>query len=108
MSQLFFSKGNIVRIPSISQEKAFQLSISALLLTTCGTVFGESRLKIRDKAVTPPMEFYDTDKDGYVSAEEAAAQRMSSRVFQSLDINHDGRLNKDEFSKMPPLGVEER
>ncbi|MBN9126592.1 MAG: hypothetical protein J0I90_03260 [Nitrosospira sp.] len=33
---------------------------------------------------------------------------MSSRVFQSLDINHDGRLNKDEFSKMPPLGMEER
>ncbi|HVW64831.1 MAG TPA: hypothetical protein VHB01_07430 [Nitrosospira sp.] len=97
-----------MKTPSILQGKAFQLSISALLLTVCGTVFGEARLETRDKAVTPPMEFYDIDKDGYVSAEEAAAQGMSRQVFQSLDINHDGRLNKDEFSKMPPLGVEKR
>jgi hypothetical protein len=90
------------------REKAFQLSISVLLLSISWTVFSEDKLETRDKGITPPMEFYDTDKDEYVSAEEAAAQGMSSRIFESLDINHDGRLNRDEFSKMPPLRVEEK
>ena len=90
------------------QGKILQLSISALLLSISCIVLGENKLETRDNAITPPMEFYDADKDEYVSAEEAAAQGMSSRIFESLDINHDGRLNKDEFSKMPPLRVEER
>jgi hypothetical protein len=97
-----------MEIPSMLQAKVFQLSTSVLLLSISWTVFGENKLETRDKAITPPMEFYDADKDEYVSAEEAAAQGMSSRVFESLDINHDGRLNRDEFSKMPPLRVEEK
>jgi hypothetical protein len=92
----------------MSRKNILQLSIPILLLSASWTVFGKNELETRDHAVTPPMEFYDTNKDEYISAEEAAAQGMSSRIFESLDINHDGRLNQDEFSKMPPLRAEEK
>jgi Ca2+-binding EF-hand superfamily protein len=55
----------------------------------------------------PPLELYDTDKDGYVSAEEAARQKMPARTFESLDVDRDGRLNKDEFGKAPPMRLKE-
>jgi Ca2+-binding EF-hand superfamily protein len=35
---------------------------------------------------------------------EAAVQKMSPQVFRSLDIDRDGRLNRNEFTKVPPMG----
>lgn len=98
-----------MRTLSILRKKKLQVSLSSVLLLSvaCG-VHGETHSDNKDKTVTPPLEFYDVNKDEHVSAEEAAAQGMSSRVFKSLDINHDGRLSRDEFGKMPPLRVEER
>ena len=98
-----------MRTSSILRKKKLELSISGVLLLSiaCG-VHGGANSDNKDKTVTPPLEFYDADKDEHISAEEAAAQGMSSRVFKSLDINHDGKLSKDEFSKMPPLHVDER
>lgn len=58
------------------------------------------------EAVAPPWELYDTDEDGYISVEEAEAQKMSSQTYNSLDIDRDGRLNKDEFAKAPRIKVE--
>jgi Ca2+-binding EF-hand superfamily protein len=57
------------------------------------------------EAVAPPWELYDTDEDGYISVEEAEAQKMSSQTYNSLDIDRDGRLNKDEFAKAPRIKV---
>lgn len=58
------------------------------------------------EVVAPPWELYDTNEDGYISLEEAKAQRMSSQTYNSLDIDRDGRLNKDEFSKAPRIRLE--
>jgi hypothetical protein len=60
-------------------------------------------MESKSQAIAPPWELYDTDKDDYISAEEAAAQKMPSSTFEALDIDRDGRLNKDEFSKAPPV-----
>jgi Ca2+-binding EF-hand superfamily protein len=58
------------------------------------------------EAVAPPWELYDTNEDGYISLKEAEAQKMSSQIFNSLDIDRDGRLNKEEFSKAPRIRLE--
>lgn len=55
------------------------------------------------ETVTPPWELYDADEDGYITMKEAAVQKMSPQVFRSLDIDRDGRLNRDEFTKVPPI-----
>ncbi|SCX45003.1 EF-hand domain-containing protein [Nitrosospira sp. Nsp1] len=55
------------------------------------------------EAVAPPWELYDTNEDGYISTDEAAAQGMSARTFKGLDIDRDGRLNRDEFAKAPRI-----
>jgi Ca2+-binding EF-hand superfamily protein len=46
---------------------------------------------------------YDKDDDGYKNMKEAAVQKMSPQVFHSLDIDRDGRLNRNEFTKVPPM-----
>lgn len=53
--------------------------------------------------ISAPWELYDTNKDDYISPEEAEAQKMPARLYNSLDIDRDGRLNQDEFSKAPPI-----
>ncbi|MBA4141628.1 MAG: EF-hand domain-containing protein [Nitrosospira sp.] len=59
------------------------------------------------EVIAPPFELYDTNKDDYISIEEAAAMKMPARIFNGLDIDRDGRLNKEEFTKMPPIRLNE-
>ena len=61
----------------------------------------------KQEKISPPLKFYDTDDDGYVSAEEAASQKMPAKTFESLDVDRDGRLNKDEFGEAPPMRLKE-
>ncbi len=61
----------------------------------------------KQEKISPPLKFYDTDDDGYISAEEAASQKMPAKTFESLDVDRDGRLNKDEFAKAPPMRLKE-
>ncbi|HKX53381.1 MAG TPA: EF-hand domain-containing protein [Nitrosospira sp.] len=65
-------------------------------------VSAERKPDVRE-AVTPPWELYDADEDGYITMKEAAVQKMSPQVFHSLDIDRDGRLNRNEFTKVPPI-----
>lgn len=65
-------------------------------------VSAERKPDVRE-VVTPPWELYDTDEDGYITMREAAVQKMSPQVFHSLDIDRDGRLNRNEFTKVPPM-----
>jgi Ca2+-binding EF-hand superfamily protein len=65
-------------------------------------VSAERKPDVRE-AVTPPWELYDADEDGYITMKEAAVQKMSPQVFHSLDIDRDGRLNRNEFTKAPPI-----
>lgn len=65
-------------------------------------VSGERKPDARE-VITPPWELYDADEDGYITMKEAAVQKMSPQVFRSLDIDRDGRLNRNEFTKAPPI-----
>ena len=71
-----------------------------------------ARLMLRETSsksrggMAPPWELYDADDDGYISFKEAAAQKMPKQTFEGLDIDRDGRLNKEEFAKMPPVQMD--
>jgi hypothetical protein len=86
-----------------------------LLIVSTGLIFSISCLhaevpaESKPKTITPSWEvyweLYDTNKDDYISVEEAAQQKMPPQTFESLDIDRDGRLNKNEFSSAPPIRV---
>jgi Ca2+-binding EF-hand superfamily protein len=81
------------------------------MIAACGLparVFAEAGVSAERKpdareVVTPPWELYDIDEDEYITMKEAAVQKMSPQVFRSLDIDRDGRLNRNEFTKVPPM-----
>ena len=39
----------------------------------------------------------DTDKDGFISVEEASTDEPLSNVFKGLDVDEDGMLSSVEF-----------
>jgi len=39
----------------------------------------------------------DTNKSGYLSRKEAAADPALARDFDKFDLNHDGKLNRTEY-----------
>ena len=43
----------------------------------------------------------DTDKDGFISRQEAAAQPEVAANFEEADRNRDGRLSLEEFESVP-------
>lgn len=85
----------------------FKLQWLAILIAgAAGPAYAEAPLEANpntSEAVAPPWELYDTNEDGYISTDEAAAQGMSARTFEGLDVDRDGRLNRDEFAKAPRI-----
>ena len=81
---------------------AFIIVAFGLPAVVFAEVSAERKPDVRE-VVTPPWELYDTDEDGYITMMEAAVQKMSPQVFHSLDIDRDGRLNRNEFTKVPPM-----
>ena len=87
-------------------NKAIQIlviSTAQILISSGFPVHAQTPAESKPTVAVPPWEFYDTDKDDYISAEEAAAQKMPPEIFKTLDVDRDGSLNKDEFSKAPPV-----
>lgn len=83
-------------------------SLLLAILTISTPLYAEPVVEQKEggEVVAPPWELYDTNEDGYISLEEAKAQKMSSQTYNSLDIDRDGRLNKEEFSKAPRIRLE--
>jgi hypothetical protein len=96
-----------VPVTYFSRYRFFKLWWLAMLIAgAAGPALSEAPPKSNrntPEAVAPPWELYDTNEDGYISAEEAAAQGMWARTFKGLDIDRDGRLNQDEFAKAPRI-----
>jgi hypothetical protein len=86
------------------------LIISTTLIFSISCLHAEVPAESKPKTITPPWELYwelyDTNKDGYISPEEATQQKIPPQTFKSLDIDRDGRLNKDEFSAAPPIQLD--
>jgi Ca2+-binding EF-hand superfamily protein len=80
-------------------------TVTSALSAPCQVHAGKPEAK--QEKISPPFKFYDTDDDGYVSTEEAASQKMPAKTFESLDVDRDGRLNKDEFGEAPPMRLKE-
>ena len=94
-----------------AKSKIVQLLIvSTALILSISCLHAEVPAEAKPKAITPPWELYwelyDTNKDGYISVEEAMQQKIPPQTFESLDIDRDGRLNKDEFSAAPPVRLD--
>ena len=47
----------------------------------------------------PDFVKLDKNKDGFLSREEAAADKRAAKFFNKADMNHDGRLSEDEWLK---------
>lgn len=47
----------------------------------------------------PDFVKLDRDGDGFISREEAGADPRVAKFFRRADMNHDGRLNEDEWLK---------
>ena len=94
-------------MPSSILKNRITLALATAFVLSASGLVNAEKSESRTEVITPPLELYDTDEDGYVSPEEAAQQKMPARIFESLDIDRDGRLNKDEFGKAPPMGSKE-
>lgn len=47
----------------------------------------------------PAFQKLDTNRDGYISRDEAAKLLNFGKAFSEADDNHDGKLDRDEFVK---------
>lgn len=92
---------------TLKNKTALVLAAMTVCALSAPTLVHAEKSEPRTEVIRPPLELYDTDEDGYVSAEEAAHQKMPARTFESLDVDRDGRLNKEEFGKVPPMGSNE-
>jgi Ca2+-binding EF-hand superfamily protein len=69
---------------------------SALLLTLLSLAFAAPAFA---DAQMDAMAQFDKDKNGYVTKEEAMKAGMSAEKFDKMDMNKDGKIDKDEWKK---------
>ncbi|HTP95074.1 MAG TPA: BON domain-containing protein [Burkholderiales bacterium] len=75
--------------------------LSAMLVTSAlsgGAYAHEGEAKPDASNPTPDFAALDTDHDGYISREEARKWPNFERAFNETDINHDDRLDPEEFA----------
>lgn len=53
----------------------------------------------QDDASAPMFKELDTNKDGYVSRDEAKRSAEVTSRFSEIDADHDGRITTSEFRK---------
>ena len=77
------------------------MRISSGMIVVLGIGLAGGALAQGDPTATHDPEFLklDRNKDGYVSRAEAAGNADIARLFNKVDMNRDGRLDEDEFTK---------
>jgi hypothetical protein len=78
-------------------SKRYPLLLLASLLS--GACLAAEPLPPQDRPAA--FQKLDTDKDGFISREEAAPQPEVAANFDKADRNRDGRLSLDEFESIP-------
>jgi hyperosmotically inducible protein len=57
---------------------------------------------------SPDFVKLDRNRDGFLSREEAKADARAAKFFGKADMNHDGRLNEDEWLKARSMADREK
>jgi hypothetical protein len=72
-------------------------SAASLVLADDNTTAPQSGGKHRHGMMMEKLHAADTNGDGLISRQEAAALPMLAKNFDAIDANHDGQLSKDEL-----------
>ena len=78
-----------------SMHRRFAAALAAALIGAAGAVQAAET----DARVDAEFRKLDTDRDGYLSREEAKKIRGFDRAFTEADDNRDGKLDAAEFTK---------
>ena len=70
-------------------------ALAAALIGAAGAVGAAGT----DSPVAPEFKKFDTNRDGYLSREEAGKIRGFDKAFSEADDNRDGKLDAAEFGK---------
>jgi len=81
----------IFKQASVAMATAVAVAISAPLYAAPDTPAADQP--------NPAFQKLDTDRDGFISRDEAAKLRNFGRAFGEADDNRDGKLDGDEFVK---------
>jgi hyperosmotically inducible protein len=76
-------------------KRTVWITVLAGAVAAGGALAQNEETKQRD----PLFVKLDRNGDGYVSRGEAAGNAGISRIFSKADLNRDGRLDEDEFTK---------
>lgn len=71
---------------------------AAVTMAMSAPLYADPEASARGPA-NPVFQKLDTNHDGYIDRNEAAKLRNFSNAFDEADDNHDGRLDQDEFLK---------
>jgi Ca2+-binding EF-hand superfamily protein len=74
-------------------SKSIPLGVCAALCLGVGSAYADNKAKEAD----PGFIALDTNKNGYLSRKEAAANPELAKKFKLADKNHDGRLSRSEY-----------
>ena len=86
-------------------KNLFTVAVAAALIAMSGAVAGAEPAGER---VSQDFSKYDTNRDGFISREEAAKIPDFTGPFNESDDNRDGRLDSAEFLKAQSLHERQR
>ena len=70
--------------------KTFNTLFAIATLTASSAAFADEGISFSD---------LDTDKNGFISVQEASVSPALAEKFNELDTDHDGQLSEAEFSQ---------
>ena len=80
---------------------AFLAAIAAIAAIAAFTLSVQAQPSLDAAGRQPDVTFnrLDANKDGFLTREEARADKDAARIFSKADTNQDGKLTEDEFVK---------
>ena len=70
----------------------------AIGLLACTPAFGEDEPLKVNANIEAAFKKYDANRDGYLSKQEVKQRRDLLRIFADADVDHDGKLDLDEYA----------
>jgi hyperosmotically inducible protein len=70
----------------------------AIGLLACTAAFGEDEPVKVNANIEAAFKKYDANRDGYLSKQEVKQRRDLLRIFSDVDVDHDGKLDLDEYA----------